>query len=554
MARFPGNQRRIVVGVVTVLGVIALALPVRADHPEGTTPVPGFRPDSEHTAVFLEALDTATITVYPSLVRRASRTAVSFASQEQIVALLNGQNIANASAKNYRIDLGKLYARSQWLVFNDDMQKIAGALQKRANDGDYRLVMEVLLPIDNQAVFGIHVYILDRHGQNAFSFLLNSHHRLFAAARLKADDSSEAAHARLIDKATQVALSALQAQLELAKVCITHTEAHPVRVAAGLVEGFESTLPSGADRFGNPVGYVTFTDGSSSIEFATTETYPPLPPKADKNSVLRLDMNVTGWAAFAHLFQNHETDQWLSFDWSELDKMSFWFYGNNSGVRFFVDILDNRKPCSTSDDAERYAYEFTDNFSGWERVTVPFADMVRKEVGNDAPNDGLGLTAVHGWAIGALNTGGPATFYIEDLDVFSAPPADFDYPINERPMYGGLEKTAAQKRADKHYIQLATRGGRSRTEAAEMAARTGWNLFYTGDRATAIKRFNQAWLLDPTNQHALWGFAVVSADRDQLEAAVRFFRMAIANGPENSSLRRDYNFALKQLKTRAAEN
>lgn len=155
MARFPEIRCHTVFGIATVLGLIALSLRSWAQHSNGTKPDPGFRPDSEHAAVFLEGLDTATITVYPSLVRRVSRTAVSFVSQGQIVALLNGQNIAIASAKNYRIDLGKLQTRSQWGTFNDDMRQIAEALRNRTTDGDYCLVMKFLLPLNGQTVFGI---------------------------------------------------------------------------------------------------------------------------------------------------------------------------------------------------------------------------------------------------------------------------------------------------------------------------------------------------------------------------------------------------------------
>lgn len=47
-----------------------------------------------------------------------------------------------------------------------------------------------------------------------------------------------------------------------------------------------------------------------------------------------------------------------------------------------MDILDNRSPGSTSDDAERWTAAFKDDFSGWQVVELPFADFTRKEIGN----------------------------------------------------------------------------------------------------------------------------------------------------------------------------
>ena len=197
--------------LVLILTSIALAHEL-----EETSPEPGFRPDSEHAAAFLEALDTATVGVYPTIVRRASRTACSFASQELIVALLNDDNTLNARAAPNRVDLGRLTGTSQWDLFQNDMQRLGEKVEGWRSDANYHLFMEFLLPVSDQTIFGVQLYILDEDGRNAFSFLLNSHHEAFNDASLFAYNSSESARMKLHERATRLGVSALKSQIEQA--------------------------------------------------------------------------------------------------------------------------------------------------------------------------------------------------------------------------------------------------------------------------------------------------------------------------------------------------
>ncbi len=100
-------------------------------------------------------------------------------------------------------------------------------------------------------------------------------------------------------------------------------------------------------------------------------------------------------------------------------------FGLNSGTQMFIDILDNRNPGSTTDDAERFTVTFVDDFTGWQLLEFPFSTFVRKEIGNGAPNDGLGLFEMHGYALGTLGTGGPKTYYFDEVSVYGVaePPA-----------------------------------------------------------------------------------------------------------------------------------
>ena len=174
---------------------------------------PAYRPPSENAAEFIKALKTATVAVYPSILRTLEETSYSVKSQQQIVSLLNEKQVTAAVAETSPIDPGELKGKSQWDMFQNDMQTIAEELRSHKSAAQYSLVMEFLFPPGNHAVFGIQCYVFDQHRENAFSFLLNSHHKLFVDARLSVGDSSAASREKLIEKATKVGVTALIQQV-----------------------------------------------------------------------------------------------------------------------------------------------------------------------------------------------------------------------------------------------------------------------------------------------------------------------------------------------------
>ena len=200
------------IAVVACLAI--LSLNGCLDDSEQTIIGPAYRPHSENATVFRKALETATIAVYPSIVRTLEETSYSVKSQQQIVSLLNDKQITTAVARAIPVDPGVLVSGPQWAIFQNDMHKIADELKRQKSDTNYSLVMAIVFPPGNQSIFGIHCYIINHKGENAFSFLLNSHHPLFVEANLTARNSSETSRAMLIEKATRVGLHALIKQLE----------------------------------------------------------------------------------------------------------------------------------------------------------------------------------------------------------------------------------------------------------------------------------------------------------------------------------------------------
>lgn len=66
---------------------------------------------------------------------------------------------------------------------------------------------------------------------------------------------------------------------------------------------------------------------------------------------------------------------------------------------------------------------------------------------------------------------------------------------------------------------------------AKNAVELGWTYFNQGDTDTALKRFNQALLLDPKFAPAYFGIAYVYSVQDKLDLAIQYYRKSIDADP-----------------------
>ena len=526
----------------------------------------GYRPESALGEVFAEGLGAAEIIVYPTVMRDPYVVGYSTASQQLIVDYFEKHELAGAAGTNDRIEFALPEHRPQFELFMDSLGKFGEQIADRAIQADYAVMLEIIFPPTmggEVKVFGIHVFVVTPTGENAFSFLLNSHHSSFKRAALSSSDTSASGREKLVMKATSVAMAAFKKQVTQVRDCAeTQGVAFPMVEGVGVVEDFESELVAATDVNGIETGFSTFNGSNSRAWLSITDEHPALPQEAAGNHVLKVDLDVNSWAGVLHRFTGAASPEWIPYDWTGARELSFWLYGNESGTTLVVDVLDNRHRCSIRDDAERYSYEFSDDFSGWRLIAIPFEVMTRKDIGNGAPDDGLGLESVNGWGIAALKTHGAKTFYIDDIRVRQVPvlestpvgPFRDEYvwsPINELPMYGGFEKTAWQQEADEKFLARMRRQYDGDLElAAERFAQMGWNFYYQGDRPKAIRRFNQAWLLNADNQHALWGFAVISRDRGKFRDALRYYEVALEQEPAPEKLRQEY----EQLRSLGNDN
>lgn len=116
------------------------------------------------------------------------------------------------------------------------------------------------------------------------------------------------------------------------------------------------------------------------------------------------------------------------------------------------------------------------------------------------------------------------------------------YPLNEQPMFGGQPKTPEMLAADQEYLANVAKLGYSRAQGSDKSVQLGWQYFFTKhDIVTAMKRFNQAWLLDPDNGDAFHGFAVLVMARDHDAAqADTLFQQGLAKLRQSPGIYVDY--------------
>jgi Tfp pilus assembly protein PilF len=118
----------------------------------------------------------------------------------------------------------------------------------------------------------------------------------------------------------------------------------------------------------------------------------------------------------------------------------------------------------------------------------------------------------------------------------------------EIPMWEGLAKTETQRSADAAFVEAARNAtGGKLEEATDRAIQLGWQFIQQGEADMAIKRFNQAWLLDPNHPDVYWGFAVATALQGApLPVVEKHFSKAESLKKNNAALFADHGRILQE--------
>ncbi|WP_295666933.1 tetratricopeptide repeat protein [uncultured Mucilaginibacter sp.] len=111
--------------------------------------------------------------------------------------------------------------------------------------------------------------------------------------------------------------------------------------------------------------------------------------------------------------------------------------------------------------------------------------------------------------------------------------------INLQPEYGNVKKTKEQLADDRTFIETVLKQDTTPRKGSEHLVRLGFNYLAKGDMETAMKRFNQAWLLDPKNENAYWGFGAIYGTFNDYDMAIIQYDKGLAINPESSVILTD---------------
>ena len=117
---------------------------------------------------------------------------------------------------------------------------------------------------------------------------------------------------------------------------------------------------------------------------------------------------------------------------------------------------------------------------------------------------------------------------------------------NITPKYGIEPKNPKELMADSIFIATALKES-TNEEASNKCSDLGWKYFKSGDAITAMKRFNQSWLLQNDNYDAIWGMGVVEGYWGRLYSSEKLLKEATKLSGSNELIELDLAVAYASL-------
>jgi beta-glucosidase len=179
----------------------------------------------------------------------------------------------------------------------------------------------------------------------------------------------------------------------------------------------DDPAPTPVDRFEGEVPFASqpadgiFTWGSDADD-------PPALRLADRADapegakVLTGTYDISGYGGFTHDFAADQP----AHDWSAHQGIRFWWEGRDNGRKIAFEIKDGG---ANGEASELWTTSFTDDFTGWKQIQIPFADFQYRT--DYQPVGGidhvLGLTQMWGYAV-TLPAGTKGDFAMDDVELY----------------------------------------------------------------------------------------------------------------------------------------
>jgi tetratricopeptide (TPR) repeat protein len=98
-------------------------------------------------------------------------------------------------------------------------------------------------------------------------------------------------------------------------------------------------------------------------------------------------------------------------------------------------------------------------------------------------------------------------------------------PDNKKPMYGEVQKSDEYKKIDEDFKKECLDQFGTIDSSVNVQIDHAWRYFYNNDLKTAMKRFNQAWLLNSEFPDSYFGFAALLEMQNSKTEAERFYKI-----------------------------
>ncbi|MGV9903183.1 glycoside hydrolase family 3 N-terminal domain-containing protein [Streptomyces sp. NPDC003388] len=172
------------------------------------------------------------------------------------------------------------------------------------------------------------------------------------------------------------------------------------------VDRFEGEVPFAAQPAEGIFTWGGDTDDPPALELAAR----PDAPEGAK--VLTGTYDISGYGGFTHDFAAGEPGH----DWSAHRGIRFWWEGQDNGRKVAFEIKDGGAHGEAS---ELWTTSFTDDFTGWKQVEIPFTDFTYRT--DYQPVGGidhvLGLDRMWGYAV-TLPTGVKGRFAMDGVELY----------------------------------------------------------------------------------------------------------------------------------------
>ncbi|MEW2301695.1 glycoside hydrolase family 3 N-terminal domain-containing protein [Streptomyces sp. NPDC006655] len=179
----------------------------------------------------------------------------------------------------------------------------------------------------------------------------------------------------------------------------------------------DDPAPTPVDRFEGEVPFASqpaegiFTWGGDSDDPPALQ----LAERADAPEgakVLSGTYDISGYGGFSHDYAAAGP----AHDWSAHKGIRFWWDGQDNGKKIALEIKDGG---ANGEASELWTTSFTDDFTGWKQIEIPFTDFVYRT--DYQPVGGidhvLGLTQMWGYAV-TLPVGAKGRFAMDDVELY----------------------------------------------------------------------------------------------------------------------------------------